>query len=597
MSNHTPSAQGILEKTPVVHLLVYVFERNLSGSLVIASPTGGKLTIVFASGAPTKVELVPHDLFLAHILEDLGLGDGDSLQVSYQAAKQRGMRHGAFLVQSGQLAPAQLEDALRTQLERKLARSFFLDETSSFAYYDSVDEAPHSVGPQTPVDPLGMIWLGIRQRPPWEHIQTTLGRVAQATFRVPSNTIAERFALRAEETQVLQMLREGPRSMGELISSRVLGAAGVQSLLYALLITKQIELGEPAKDAPAFSFQAARSLSPSPTSIRTVAAPSAAQKNGHSIAATLADSPVSQRAPRAPMPSAGGAPSSSGLQATGPISGSMRPSAISSLPPPLAAADLAQKREVQSRALSIVKQNFFEMLAVNQTANADAINTAFYALAKKWHPDRLPATLESVRNECATVFAHLSEAHQTLTDAKKKADYMQLLREGSATPETQKEIQSVLEASTLFQKAEVFLKIRDYAQAESCSKRALLLDPRQADYLALATWLDAMKPESQSPEPTRKHIEALSKAIKMRENCERAYYYRGMLYKRIDQHAQAVKDFKKTAELNPNHVDAVREVRLFHLRGGRSNPPPAVTAGPTTARDAIGGIFGKMFKK
>jgi tetratricopeptide (TPR) repeat protein len=199
-----------------------------------------------------------------------------------------------------------------------------------------------------------------------------------------------------------------------------------------------------------------------------------------------------------------------------------------------------------------------------------------------------------VKADCAKVFSHLSEAHQTLTDAKRREDYLVLLKEGGATPEAQKQIQGVLEAITLFQKAEILFKTRDFVQAETMARKALALDPRQAEYLAFVTWIDALKPENQPVEPTRKLIEAMSNAIKLSASCEKAYFYRGMLYKRIDQHALAIKDFKKSSELNPNNVDAAREVRLFYMRGGRSVPP---APGSEPLAGKASGLFGKFFKK
>jgi tetratricopeptide (TPR) repeat protein len=625
MPHPAPSAQGVLEKTPVVHLLVYIYERNLSGSLVLTSAAGERITAVFARGAPVKVELAPRDLFLAGILEELGFGDGPSLQATCEMAQRQSMRHGALLVKRGELTERKLDDALRVQLERKLARCFFMDGTTTFAYFNDVDVAPTCGGPSAPLDPLATIWVGVRQRPPWEHIQATLSRVANAAFFVGPNANVERLGLGPNELQAVRSMREAPRSMHDLLAARVLGSGALQPLIYALIITKQVEMREASAQAPAGPYLSPASAARPPTKSSGEFAPASAARpptksSGEFAPASAARPPtkssgefapasaqsgvVLQRSASAPPPplvkSAAAEPVPHQRASTSPGSmppGSMRPSAISSLPPPLAPADLALRREIQGRALSIVKQNFFEMLVVDKNADKEAINQAFYALAKKWHPDRLPSTLENMRTDCATVFSHLSEAHQVLTDPQKRADYMRLLQDGSATPETQKQIQGVIEAAMLFQKAEVFLKIRDYAQAEAFGNMALEKDPRQADYMAFVTWMTAMRPEHQTLEPSKKLIESLSQAIRLSATCERAYYYRGMLYKRTDQHALAVKDFKRVAELNPNHVDAVREVRLFHMRGGKSNPPPAVAQGQPTARDALGGLFGKVFKK
>jgi hypothetical protein len=38
----TPTAEGLLEKTPLVHLLVYLADRELTGSLVLSAKNGGE---------------------------------------------------------------------------------------------------------------------------------------------------------------------------------------------------------------------------------------------------------------------------------------------------------------------------------------------------------------------------------------------------------------------------------------------------------------------------------------------------------------------------------------------------------------------------
>jgi hypothetical protein len=96
----------------------------------------------------------------------------------------------------------------------------------------------------------------------------------------------------------------------------------------------------------------------------------------------------------------------------------------------------------------------------------------------------------------------------------------------------------------------------------------------------------------------------------MTANCERAYFYRGMLHKRMDNATAAVKDFKQASELNPRNLDALREVRLYAMRkdkpghtsspGGNSGSiPPRNTAAPKgpSKSDTGGGLFGKLFKK
>ncbi len=241
------------------------------------------------------------------------------------------------------------------------------------------------------------------------------------------------------------------------------------------------------------------------------------------------------------------------------------------------------------------------MLDIPREATQEETESAFLELAKRWHPDRLPPELAPVREFCSRVFARMGEARTSLIDAEQRARYMRLLADGSGSPEMQEAVARVVEAAGNFQKAEVCFKRNDLAQAESLCQKALQLDPTQPDYVALLAWLTSLKPESQSPEKTMASVEQLSKAIKMNDRCEKAYFWRGMLFRRLGKDDLALRDFRQVTELNPRNIDAAREVRLHVMRnGGRSSSPPPRRNSPPPPKGGDGpqkGLFGRLFKK
>ena len=173
----------------------------------------------------------------------------------------------------------------------------------------------------------------------------------------------------------------------------------------------------------------------------------------------------------------------------------------------------------------------------------------------------------------------MSEAHQTLTDEDKRDALSTLMKEGGETPEQQKRSPNVLGATLEFQKAEICLRKNDLAQAEMLAKRAAQIDPQQADYIALARVArGAQAQTAQTPEATQEPSQTLDRAIKMNERCERAYFYRAMLYKRHNREGSRSRISRKSRELNPKNIDAQRELRLYEMRGG---PPRRITPYPS----------------
>ncbi len=331
----------------------------------------------------------------------------------------------------------------------------------------------------------------------------------------------------------------------------------------------------PVPSAPSVPERTAPPSAPKPS--RTPA-PMAAQ--------TLPPLPFEERPRPAPPPAPVAA------QASAPPPGPV-PVPAPAVPVALSPEHQARKAEIAARAVAISKQNYFEMLGISADSTPEQATAAYFGLAKRWHPDRVPPALAEVREQCAKIFAHLSEAHQTLTDKERRARYMNLLREGGATPESQDQIVRVIEAATNFQKAEICLKRNDLAQAEELCKKALEADPDQADYLSMLVWLEAQKPNNQGAAVAEQLISRLTRALAINPNCERAYFYRGMLHKRVQREAEAVKDFRKAYELNPRNVDAQREVRLAELRGG----PGSQSGRKKKGEEEKGGLFGKLFKK
>ena len=183
---------------------------------------------------------------------------------------------------------------------------------------------------------------------------------------------------------------------------------------------------------------------------------------------------------------------------------------------------------------------------------------------------------------------------------------MRVLADGSGSPEMQETLARVVEATADYKKAEIYFKQNDFVRAEQLCRKALAGDATQPDYLAMLAWLISLKPENQAPEKAVASIRMLDKAISMNARCERAFYWRGMLHKRIGKVEAAYRDFHEAVDLDPHNIDAVREMRLHNMRGGtrnRSGTHPAMTArssamsGKAAKHDNKPSLFGRFFKK
>lgn len=604
-----PTSQGTFAKTPFAQVLVYVLERGLTGTLEIVAPpadTGASgarsawATILVIDGQPAKARTSEPVAYLGSVLHALGYIDDSQLNASLRVMSEQGRLHGEILREMGAIDEAELHEGLRVQLVQKLEHLFTWPPETRFAYYDGFD-ALHTYGADDLVhlDPLPLVWAAIRQEPPWEHVHATLTRVGNGALRLSPHAQLDRFDFQKDERAAADMLRERAMRVHELTACRIVGAATTQLLSYCLLITRQVDLVAPADAAPSAGSitSSGTGTAPGGQRVARVQLQQVAKGGGGGGVVEERAAPI-----RTDGRAASPLPSKPGDAVAGSTTKSGKPS--------LAPAHEARKREIVQRAATITGEDYFQMLGLPRTALAEDVQNAYLQLAKIWHPDRLPAFMNDVKEPCATVFAHLTEAQQTLYDPKRRAEYMTLLDEGGATPDDQAQIHAVLEAATNFQKAEICLRRQDFAQAERLVRGAHQAEPKQPEYLALLAWLESMKPESQGTAATLACVAKLDQALLWNDKCERAYFYRGMLHKRLQNVNVAVRDFRRAAELNPRNIDAIREVRLHEMRKGRGSvPPPRPEAERVPSQRAstrpkrrdsepsLSKLFGKLFKK
>ena len=418
-------------------------------------------------------------------------------------------------------------------LGRKLRQIGAMPVSTEYAYYAGFDAL--GGGPGKGVDPIPLLWDVLREHPPADHVVAGIARLGHSGVRLNPSADTKRLALPSAEALAVERLRGQSFTPSGLAAAAGLDEGIAQLLVYLLLLTKQVDIVAPSD----------------PGATRVPAPP-----------------------PSVPRPK--------------PASSASLPAIA---PPPTLATDLAQRwREVLDRATSIDRADYFSMLDVARDATRDQVESAYFSLAKRWHPDRLPPELAPVKDACARVFARMSEAQATLVDDEKRKQYMRLLADGSGTPETQETVAKVVEAATNFQKAEVFFKRGDLVQAEVFCRKAVEADPTQADYHAFFAWLVALKAENQSAEKTTECIAMLDRAIAISNRCERAHFWRGTLNKRLGRNDLAFVDFRRAVELNPRNIDAAREVRLHQMRTGQLSgsmaPPPQSTPSPRGPEDA-----------
>lgn len=575
VSELSPTAEGSLEKKPFVHLLVYVADRMLTGSMRFiapsASPASLEHCIFFRDGACSKVRTGEPVVYLGRALVELGLITQATLDTTFKAKNQNGGLHGEILVESGAIDRAGLSLGLRAQMLRKLTYLFAMPPGTAFAFFQDVNLLETWGGPESiPLDPLPLIWSAVANNPLDPMINATLSRLGPMPLKIHADSDVTRFGFAPEEMTVVDHIRANVAPLDRLLAAGVAPEWTIKLMVYTLLITRHLDHGT---HAPPIGLQHI------PESTRTKA-----PTPGHGVAVA-----------RLKLKSKLVVPATSDTLTKRPSS----PLASSSKNEPPARGELrmtpelvARQKAILERAAVIDREDYYTMLGLPRDAGDQAIQAGYFALAKVWHTDRLPAELADVRDAASKVFARMNEAFETLSEPGRRKRYLEMLKGGSGTPEEADIIQKIVEAATDFQRAEICWRTRDLEAARKYIDKALAADPGQSEYIALYVTIEAAQ---RTTGPIDDLVAMCDLAINKNETCERAYFTRGTLRRRMGHPEAAMADFRRAAELNPKNVDAAREVRLHEMRRSKRPGPTNKTPAPKDG-GVLSGI-GKLFKR
>ncbi|WP_223642430.1 DnaJ domain-containing protein [Corallococcus sp. EGB] len=305
---------------------------------------------------------------------------------------------------------------------------------------------------------------------------------------------------------------------------------------------------------------------PRPAGAAPVAGPGAARPGTAPVAGPGAIPRPPAASPAGAAPTAGPGARPPGAPAgAAPVAGPgarPAPPVVAAAPAPAASGPAPGSDELpalRQLAATMKGQNHFQRLGLTEQTEGSAVKIAYFRLAKLYHPDTLPPgappELEKLKAE---VFAYIGDAYRALSDDKSRAAYLEELKSGGGDGV---DVQAILQAEEFFQKACILVKARKYPEAVKMLNDAIALNAEEPEFFAwrgYARFLAAPDKKAAQPEAFRE----IQAAIKRNERCAPAHYFLGVIAKVCGDAAGALKHFKRTVELQPDHIDAMREVRM-----------------------------------
>ncbi|MGH7288346.1 MAG: J domain-containing protein, partial [Myxococcota bacterium] len=207
----------------------------------------------------------------------------------------------------------------------------------------------------------------------------------------------------------------------------------------------------------------------------------------------------------------------------------------------------------------------FGVLGVERAAGDEEVRAAYSELAKRTHPDRYATASAAVRRVAEEVFGMVSAAYEAIAD---QASRLQYLRDEAGRRQLAQEIdegQRAVRAELEFQKGEVALRARRPDLALTHFQTAVDAYPDEGEYHAWLGWaLHLTAPGN--PVTLKKAFTHVHKARKLAPDRAKPYLFLGRLYLAEGRSEMAERMLSKTVQLDPDCLDALRELRLLNLR-------------------------------
>jgi CheY-like chemotaxis protein len=235
---------------------------------------------------------------------------------------------------------------------------------------------------------------------------------------------------------------------------------------------------------------------------------------------------------------------------------------------PAGAASSEEERmraELADMAARFQGGSHFEILGVEENSSDEEIRTAYERIAAQAHPDRVNASSSAVRHLAEEVFSQVERAFETLSDPFRRTEYELERKRRDRVAAQREEANRALEAEKQFQLGETALRDRAYETALRCFGRALELNPEEGEYHAHYGYaLHMCHPDD--AQMVQEALEHAKRGMKLASDREKPYLLLGRLCKATGRSGAAEKMFTRAIQIQPNCVEALRELRLINMR-------------------------------
>jgi DNA-binding response OmpR family regulator/curved DNA-binding protein CbpA len=215
--------------------------------------------------------------------------------------------------------------------------------------------------------------------------------------------------------------------------------------------------------------------------------------------------------------------------------------------------------------------DYFKLLGVSRGATAEEVTEAFQKRQKRYHPDTLVGIdTRLVHEKIEELYVRIHDAYRTLMVPEERRRYIQELdgkvpgAPSTSRPKTIRfsTIQNKPEDVMQFEEGFSFLRNGDYDKAYELFTKALETNP-QTRYEAYQIWSYYLQ---NPPERKDKTEKILLKFFKENPGDALYPYLLGNFAQREKDKKKAVQFYERALEIDPQHIDSARQLRILKMR-------------------------------
>jgi DnaJ-domain-containing protein 1 len=208
------------------------------------------------------------------------------------------------------------------------------------------------------------------------------------------------------------------------------------------------------------------------------------------------------------------------------------------------------REEALGRLTLAAGQDHYGVLGVDRNARREAIRDSYYALARRYHPDRFRSgSLTDLLERFEEFFTRVTEAYNTLSDPVSRAEYDQ--QSATVVADAGKGSDTAYLARQNFLRGRALAGQRKLTEAVTFLENAVQLDPAQAEYhMELGLIL------SRNPRHREAAERSLLQAIELSPTLVAAYVALGQMYAKAGRPGRAARMAREAMRWEPGHLEA-----------------------------------------